>query len=275
MEASNANHRAQLLSKHNARLREELASLRAHPDVTPSPESLKVQELTLALRRLSDKLDFTEAALSEKTLECINVHSDATKANHSADAALALAAKLQAQDQEKHLSNMELERKLYVAQVEQNQSDLVISEYASLVRSLEGRLSRSITSGTQEENPTASPGISDTHEDENSDVSKDPFQKFALRIGDLELENGALHERITFLEVELEAERKRSMEDRDLRVASQQALHQLQSDNNAAAKMVSRYMYALFLFGPQFIINSSSGSSLKLHLTAFILQWKT
>lgn len=248
-------HRAQLLLKHNARLREELASFRAHPDVTPTSDGLKVQELTLALRRLSDKLDFTEAALSTQVNECINARSDAVKASYSADASLSMVNKLQAQYQQQKLATDELKRRIRAVQTERDQSDVVISEYASLVRSLEGRLSTPDAStssfGSGEKGATSSIGLGNIYPFQAQNSSQNVTQDIK-EVKALESENVILQDRITSLEIELEVEKKRSRSDRELRAASQQALHQLESDNNAAAKMVSRYMCVFTLCTDRF-----------------------
>ena len=47
---------ARHLEQENQRLAEEVALLRAHPDITPHPASLQIPELTLALRTLSESL---------------------------------------------------------------------------------------------------------------------------------------------------------------------------------------------------------------------------
>ena len=52
--------RAHVLERENAMLKEEVLILRTHPDSAPHPAALQVPELTLALRRLSDKLTLTE-----------------------------------------------------------------------------------------------------------------------------------------------------------------------------------------------------------------------
>lgn len=203
----------------------------------------------MALRRLSDKLDFTEAALSSQVNECINARSDAVKASYSAEAALSMVNKLQAQWQEQKLATDELKRHLHAVKMERDQSDIAISEYANLVRTLEGRLSMPDSStsslGSGEKGAIWSIGNAQTSQNQSSlqDMNKDVGQE----VKELESEIMHLQNRVTSLEVELEAEKNRAISDRELRVTSQQALHQLESDNNAAAKMVSRYMYVCTL----------------------------
>ena len=58
LDSSRSFERTQDLENENTRLREEIAVLRATPDISPHPEAIQVQELDLAQRRLLDQLRY-------------------------------------------------------------------------------------------------------------------------------------------------------------------------------------------------------------------------
>ena len=60
LDSSHSVERARELENENSRLKEEIGVLRANPDISPHPDSLQVQELDLARRRLLDQLRYVQ-----------------------------------------------------------------------------------------------------------------------------------------------------------------------------------------------------------------------
>jgi hypothetical protein len=58
LDSSRSFERTRELESENSRLKEEIAVLRANPDVSPHPDSIKLQQLDLAHRRLLDQLRY-------------------------------------------------------------------------------------------------------------------------------------------------------------------------------------------------------------------------
>ncbi|TFY64672.1 hypothetical protein EVJ58_g2455 [Rhodofomes roseus] len=247
LDTTHAIERAYALESENAKLREELATLKAHPDTAPHPASLQVQELTIAHRRLSDKLTATEEALLARTTELANAQSDFTKIQDSIDAAHELAAQRQGQVQVAQAKQRELERKLRAAEEERKLSDLVVQEYADLVRTLEGRSRTQAASASTASFPLGSTGknSSATLVDSLSE-GKSGLQKLLGELNGEHEQLGAeitrLHGDFTSLAGELEVERKRGLDDRARLAQCLADMERYKIDDNTAAKMVSRYM---------------------------------
>ncbi|KAG6835002.1 hypothetical protein H0H93_005677, partial [Arthromyces matolae] len=140
LDAANAHDRLVYLERENEVLRTEITILRAnpHPDALPQshPAVSQAQQLSLSLRRLSDKLSLTEAALLEKTTELSHATAEIGKAKLTADAAYELAARTRGREEMGKLRELELEQKVKAAEEAAKMSDLVVNEYADLVRSL-------------------------------------------------------------------------------------------------------------------------------------------
>ncbi|KAI0819096.1 hypothetical protein BC629DRAFT_1719903 [Irpex lacteus] len=109
----------------------ELASLRE------AALRYQIPELTLALRKLSDKLTTTEETLLARTTELAHAQSELGRAEHDRAAILAILAMVQAAEEERRLA------------------DMVLEEYASLVRKLEGRTSKSSDGEPLQSTPAA------------------------------------------------------------------------------------------------------------------------
>lgn len=197
-------------------------------------------ELTLALRRLSDKLTLTEETLLVRTTELATARSDLAKASEAVGAAHALAAQAQAREEEGKSRERELTRLARASEEERKMADLVVQEYADLVRNLEGRPKVSISSAsslTLGNGPTLVDGLA-----EGKSGLRKLLEEFNDETEKLETEKERLHSEILLLLSQLENERKGAEQDR-LRLA--EALVELdkhRSDDNTAAKMVSRYM---------------------------------
>ncbi|TFK46670.1 hypothetical protein OE88DRAFT_1707225 [Heliocybe sulcata] len=251
LETSHALERTHVLERENALLREELAVLRSHPDLSPHPATLQVNELTLSLRRLSDKLTYTEETLLTRTTELSNALGEVGRAKHDAEAAYELAAKGRAREEEGKARERELERRLRAAEEERKMTDLVVQEYADLVRSLEGRKSsvvspRRIASDDGGVSITSTASGSSVTLVESLSEGKLGLQKLLIDFGEetekLNAEIETLRGQLNIAEAKLKAEENSRKDDRASLARARTELDKLKADDNAAAKVVSRYM---------------------------------
>lgn len=88
-------------------------------------------------------MSLTEDALLEPTPELAYAQAEAVKAKLAEDGAYALAASARGREEELKIRERELEMKLREAGEEVQMSDLAVTEYADLVRVLEGRAPKS------------------------------------------------------------------------------------------------------------------------------------
>ncbi|OBZ65721.1 hypothetical protein A0H81_14230 [Grifola frondosa] len=245
LETSYALEHAQTLERENSRLQEEVAVLRASPDSTPHPGSFQVPELTLALRRLSDKLTLVEEALLTRTNEATVARSDLTKAQHETEAAHALAAEARAQEEEGKTRERELQKRARFAEEERKMADLVVHEYADLVRTLEGRsksTSSSSSSVTSEEKMDgSSTPLIDSLAEGKSGLQR-LLEEFNTVNERLETEIVRLHSETLHMASKIEITQKVAEHDRGELSKAIQELEMYKADDNTAAKMVSRYM---------------------------------
>ena len=256
LEAAMAIERAQGLGVENAAARAELAALRAHPDTTPHPAELQIPELTLALRRANDKLTLAEDALHTRNSQLADVQGAAARAHHAAENAFALAADARAREEDAVARERALILRLRVAGEEGRMTDRAVRDYADLVRDLELR------QGLPSSPPPGGTGAFNRRSSEHDDagpIEALEEEKAELRklAGEFVGENEALRDEIGKLQVELEGTRAELEGERkaaeDQRVQLSHALTEielLKHDDNAAAKMVSRYMY---VFTPQIL----------------------
>ncbi|KAI0080533.1 hypothetical protein K474DRAFT_1704606 [Panus rudis PR-1116 ss-1] len=244
LDTSHALERAHLLETENVRLKEEVEILRANPDVTPHPAALQVPELTLALRKLSDKLTFTEEALLSRTTELATANVALATAKHELDAAHQLVAQAKAKEQEAMQRERELELKARAAEEERRMTDLVVQEYADLVRSLEGRAkspTKSALSPTTTEASASSATLVEGLAEGKTGLHR--------LLGEFNGESERLASNIHRLQAEIEAlsstldsERKSAEETRNQLAEALAQLDKYKADDNTAARMVSRYM---------------------------------
>ncbi|KAI9446192.1 hypothetical protein H4582DRAFT_1904179 [Lactarius indigo] len=248
LESAMAIERAQVLEQENAAARAELAALRAHPDTTPRPAELQLPELTLALRRASDKLTLAEDALRTRNSQFADIQGAAARAHHVAENAFALAAGVRAREEDAVARERAVVLKLRVVEEEGKMMDRAVREYADLVRGLERR------QGLPSSPPPSGTSTLNRKSAEHGDVG--PIEalqeeKVGLRklAGEFLGENEALRDEIGKLQVELEGtraelegERKAAEEERAQLSHALSELQLHEHDDNAAAKMVSRYM---------------------------------
>ncbi|KAG1905755.1 uncharacterized protein F5891DRAFT_942848 [Suillus fuscotomentosus] len=238
------NDRLHFLESQRSLLLSELATLRAHTLPNSQSETHVVQELTLALRRSSEKLDLTEHALAEKIAELVNTRTEAQKARYNAEGAYKLAASVRAREEEGKLRERSLETRLQAAEEERRLIELVVHEYADLVRSLDGRKSSLGNGGAVLQNASASASsltlVEGLHEGK-SNLHR-LTTEFAFETEKRETSITQLRNEITNLENILDAERKPAAHDRAHLAKAQSELEALKLDDTTAAKMVSRYM---------------------------------
>ncbi|KAL5529274.1 hypothetical protein ACEPAG_5259 [Sanghuangporus baumii] len=232
------------LENENSFLRTELQVHRATGPVGAHRDALQVQELTLALRRLSDKLDLTERVLLERNEELASVQSERDSAKKAEAGAIETVKCLRSEVNASHARERDLASRVQASEEQRRMSDLVIEEYASLVRSLESGLegrfsSTSRTNGSRAGDSTrnsldglmhARQGLKKLLQDSNHDSEQ------------LHAEIDRLHGLLESTRSELEVERAMDLEHKQTLARIQLELHQLRCDDNAAAKMVSRYM---------------------------------
>ncbi|KAL5511702.1 hypothetical protein ACEPAH_4920 [Sanghuangporus vaninii] len=227
------------LENENSFLRTELQVHRAAGPVGAHRDALQVQELTLALRRLSDKLDLTEKILLERNEELVSVQSERDSAKKAEASAMETAKRLRSEVNASNARERDLASRVKASEEQMRMTDLVVEEYASLVRSLEGRPSISRTNGSGAGDSTRNSLDGLTHARQSlqkllQDSNHDSEQ--------LHAEIDLLHDLLESTRSELEVERGMALEHKHTLACVQLELHQLKCDDNAAAKMVSRYM---------------------------------
>ena len=70
LDSSHSHERSRELESENTRLKEEIAVLRENPDISPHPDSLRLQELDLTRRRLLDQLGCVRKWVFENLTDC-------------------------------------------------------------------------------------------------------------------------------------------------------------------------------------------------------------
>lgn len=242
-EAAYTLEQSHLLERENVVLKEELATLRAHPDVTPHPASFQVSELTLALRKLSDKLTLVEGTLFSRTNELVSTQHSLSQAKLEAQQAWELITQIRGKEEESRSRERELELKAKAAEEERRMADLVVQEYADLVRSLEGRPNTSSrpTFPSHNEANDSTPSLIEGLEEGKLGLQR-LLGEFYNESERLSKDISQLHSEIETLTFQLASERASTEEDQTKLAQVLVQLDQQSNDDNTAAKMVSRYM---------------------------------
>jgi hypothetical protein len=186
-----------------------------------------VQELALALRRVSDKITLTENTLLQRTAELTDARSDLARAAHTADGAYGLAARMRAREEAAKARERELELKARASDEERKLADLVVQEYADLVRNIEGRPSTTT--------------LVDTLQDAKSNLHR-IMTAFSTESESLHATVTQLNAQVSDLQMTLDAERLTASHDRTLLSQTKTELDKLDLEDQTAAKMVTRYM---------------------------------
>jgi chromosome segregation ATPase len=221
--------------------------LRANPHptdgVNDSDARSQVQDLTLALRRLSHKLSSTEDALLSKTTELIDVQAQVIKAKAAADSAYELGARVRGREEAGLAREHHLQDKVVQLEEDARIMDIALKEYAALVREMETTKSTHVNgSSRKSEDVDEGTRISATLLEGQLTRSR-LLAQFEVQTAHLE---GELHAARTELEVTtslLEAEKKGTAALVQELGNTKLALEKLHLEDGTAAKMVSRYMY--------------------------------
>ncbi|KAF5378302.1 hypothetical protein D9615_008758 [Tricholomella constricta] len=184
----------------------------------------------------SDKLSLAEEALLERTTELAQATEEAAKAKLTADSAYELAARTRGREEAGKLRELELEWKVKAAEETVKMSNLVVNEYAGLVRSLASKPGADSTSDLQ----SSSPALLDGRVQNGGAKLMDSLSEGKLGLQRLLSESAQAE--LAVSEAKRDAETKNTEQCRVELAQAQFELQQLKIDDNAAAKMVSRYM---------------------------------
>ncbi|KAF8495381.1 hypothetical protein JB92DRAFT_2818166 [Gautieria morchelliformis] len=252
LEASDTYAHSKLLEAENTRLKEELTVLRDNPEPTHAPR--EVTELTLALRRVSDKLSHTESILLQRTTELAQAISEKMGMQLEANASRAEADRIRQAEFECRSRERELTRKCKAAEEEARMADAVVMEYADLVRSMEGRMPKAqdIPEGA-DDGPSRvrspSPSSPQTRSKtilrsltENRYSLQRLLYEFNSETSDLQAEITRLHAELSAVLNKLDSEREISRQDRSKLAEALVEVERCKIDDTAAGKLVSRYM---------------------------------
>jgi hypothetical protein len=256
LDRANTHERAVILERENDWLKAELAILRSNPTPSHSNSSVEqVQQLTLSLRRLSEKLTLTEDALSKKTAELAQANAELLKARLATENAYELAARARGREEAVMVRETELQWRLKSAEEAKMISLVAVGEYANLVRSLEARMGLGSTSTLVSPDGNKVEGILDKHYSGDTlsvalaNSLADEKLGFKRLLSKFHSDTAELHRQLGQLRGELEVIKSNHEVERKgahilhLELAKAQAeLHMLKIDDNTAAKMVSRYM---------------------------------
>lgn len=137
--------RCTALEQENAILRAEVALLRSTPESSStsslSNNNLAVSELTLALRRVSEQLDQAEEALREHTEQLGKSNLVRARLKVELERAEQDVTMIREREEETKKECRRWKAELEKKEEELKMVDLVVREYADLVRTLEGRTS--------------------------------------------------------------------------------------------------------------------------------------
>lgn len=102
-----------------------------------------MSEMTLALRRVSDQLNSSEEAFRDQAEQLARAHSARSQSRHEVDAAHKMVTRIRVREEQTLERIRTLEFELKKKEEERKMADLVVREYADLVRTIEGRSSHS------------------------------------------------------------------------------------------------------------------------------------
>ncbi|KAH6887333.1 hypothetical protein BKA70DRAFT_1122250, partial [Coprinopsis sp. MPI-PUGE-AT-0042] len=233
LKASDEHDKLSRLQDENRLLREELAVLRTipHPDSIPRPT--QVQELTLSLRKLSDKLDLTEELLFSRNHDLNRAKGEVVRAKIAEEKAYELAARIRGREEALKQREKELEHQVKAAEEKANMADLAVSEYANLVRAMDAKSAGGTSNGSAHLEKSFAEGkagltrlMLETHEE---------TAKLERKLDQIQADYAAL-------EARFQAQVKATALEQESRSQIQLELDRLRVDDNTAAKMVSRYM---------------------------------
>lgn len=212
--------------------------LRANPHTNSSSETqTQVQELTLSLRRLSHKLSLTEESLFAKTNELIHAHVESMTAKANADNAYELGARVRGREEAGKVRERDLERKVVQLEEDLKMADVVIKEYAALVRGMEAK--RSSESGHSNGD---APQTSAATQSENKLSRERLLLQFRTDSEKLHVQLEDVTAKLEKMTAQLAAATSSNHAVRAELGRTKSELEKLQLEDGTAAKMVSRYM---------------------------------
>lgn len=248
-QASSEHERILELELENNLLREEVFALRQtpHPSTLPQshPAVSQVQQLTLSLRKLSDQLTHTEASLFTRTTELTHTRSDLHKAKVQEEKAYELAARIRGREEALSARVQEMEWKVREAQEREKMAEVVIGEYANLVRKLEGREMKNNASKQPLPNGNAGGPLEDGLSQGKLGLKR-LMSEMEEEISGLQIQLQTLHTEKEELEARVDTKLKAAEADRQARAQAEFELEKMKVDDNTAAKMVSRYMWVSY-----------------------------
>jgi hypothetical protein len=202
-----------------------------HPDSIPQPT--QVQELTLSLRKLSDKLDLTEEVVLSRTNDLSRAKGEALRAKAAEEKAYELAARIRGREEALKQRERELEHQVKVAEEKATMADLAVSEYANLVRAMDAKNGGQAHNGPSSLEKSFAEGkagltrlMLETHEE---------TAKLEQKLDHIQADYEGL-------EARFHAQARATQLEQEARSQAQLELDRLRVDDNTAAKMVSRYM---------------------------------
>ena len=225
LSTSQALERTHALQHENSVLNNELQVLRSFFLSNKSPEADRqsINQLTLSLRTLNEKLTATEILLASRTVELSHTLGELQRSRSAADATHQLFSCAQETFRSR---KSELELKVRTAEERARMTDRAIGEYANLVRTLQGHTIK--------------------REDAHVHVSshEDLLRQFSQERENLQTQLSSAQTDLALLSSENTTLSKSAQitlaELKDLQMKLQ--LHE--RDDATATKMVSRYMYA-------------------------------
>lgn len=235
--------RQKQLEAENARLSRELEVLARTPDKSVHPATLSVSELTLAHRRLSERLEITESLLLDKTTELHHATRKAENAVAYAEQCRMAVERVRRAEESAQERARSLEGMLRAAVEEKMMAERAIEDYAQLVRKLaNNRSSMSPASPVGSDHRTSgayNPSL-------ELQSGKAGLQRLVAEFNEtadtLHQEISRLHGELDEAKLLLEVERRASEEDRAKLALSRVELDQYIADDRSASKLVERYM---------------------------------
>ncbi|KAG8936161.1 hypothetical protein FRC02_004189 [Tulasnella sp. 418] len=247
LDTTTALERAKQLEIQNTRLRDEVRSLRMNPDKTPHPSELSVAELTIAHRRLSERLSIIESILLERNTELNHANRRIESLLSTVDDHKELLNRArQLQDDERD-NAVTLQGRLKASEEQRKMAERTVADYAELVKLLEGRSSRS-NKDSDSTPPSSSSSIRrssfgavDHYEAGRAGLQR-LLEEFNETTASLQQEIARLHHELEDREQALDIERTLGEEDRTKLAFAMTELDQYKANDRSAANMVSRYM---------------------------------
>lgn len=172
----------------------------------------------------------------ERTTELANLTSQDAQIEAQARTVNEAIAAARARENEALERERVCQSALRSAREEARMNDLVVREYAALVRDMDGR------SSSPEKPPRGAMMVS---ADEAREGVRKILDETDRETNALHKEISSLHARIEDVEAQLVAVRQVGEEDRDKLALARVELERYKADDNSAAKLVSRYMYVL------------------------------